>query len=303
MHFYVLCYVCFNWSCYQVGGYAQVVEAVRELTDSVTLAIGDGANDVAMIQKAHVGVGISGLEGLQAAGASDYSIGQFRFLRRLLLVHGAFSYYRVSRLILFSFYKNIVFLAMELCFAIYSSWSGQILFERWTIAFYNVLFTAVPPLALGLFDQRYSVHVSYEYPQLYQTAQRTQPFNLKVFWLCVLNGKCSLNISNDPLQPDVFTRRFLVVAVIHSTTIFWLLLYVFHEDVVWSDGKNSGYLVLGNAVYTCVVVTVSLKSLLETSSWTWFLLAAVLGSVATWFIFIIIHRFLKLQFSLSSSLN
>jgi phospholipid-transporting ATPase len=73
----------------------------------VVLAIGDGANDVSMIQAAHVGVGISGQEGLQAARSADYSISQFRYLRKLLLVHGSWSYQRLSKLILYSFYKNI----------------------------------------------------------------------------------------------------------------------------------------------------------------------------------------------------
>jgi phospholipid-translocating ATPase len=74
------------------------------------LAIGDGANDVSMIQEANIGVGISGKEGLQAAMSSDYSISQFRFLSRLLLVHGRWSYMRTSQLILNYFYKNIVWL-------------------------------------------------------------------------------------------------------------------------------------------------------------------------------------------------
>lgn len=129
----------------------------------MTLAIGDGANDVAMIQKAHVGVGISGVEGLQAACASDYSIAQvmdfncylflslqmfylttllifqFKFLLKLLFVHGAWNYNRMSKLILYSFYKNICLYIIELWFAIYSGWSGQIIFERWTIGLYNVV--------------------------------------------------------------------------------------------------------------------------------------------------------------------
>jgi magnesium-transporting ATPase (P-type) len=84
---------------------ADVVTLVKENLVAITLAIGDGANDVSMIQAAHVGVGISGEEGLQAANAADYSIGQFRFLKRLLLVHGRWSYRRVSKLILYSFYK------------------------------------------------------------------------------------------------------------------------------------------------------------------------------------------------------
>lgn len=123
---------------------AEIVDLVTTHTKSVTLAIGDGANDVAMIQKAHVGVGISGIEGLQAACASDYSIAQvsfaelkrdndcililflflfqFRYLKRLLLVHGAWNYSRMCKLILYSFYKNICLYVIELWFAIYSGW-------------------------------------------------------------------------------------------------------------------------------------------------------------------------------------
>jgi phospholipid-transporting ATPase len=71
-------------------------------------------------QRAHVGVGISGVEGLQAACASDYSIAQFRYLRKLLLVHGAWNYSRMCKLILYSFYKNICLYVIELWFAIYS---------------------------------------------------------------------------------------------------------------------------------------------------------------------------------------
>lgn len=150
-------------------------------SDVVTLAIGDGANDVAMIQRAHVGVGISGVEGLQAACASDYSIAQFKYLRKLLLVHGAWNYSRMCKLILYSFYKNICLYVIELWFAIYSGevpvwpfcsfsltffvkflgWSGQILFERWTIGLYNVFFTALPPFAIGIFDKVYSADTLY----------------------------------------------------------------------------------------------------------------------------------------------
>jgi len=117
----------------------QVVEYVTQQTGAVTLAIGDGANDVAMIQKAHVGVGISGVEGLQAACASDYAIAQFHYLTKLLFVHGAWNYDRMCKLIFYSYYKNICLYIIELWFAIYSAWSGQIIFERWTIGFYNMV--------------------------------------------------------------------------------------------------------------------------------------------------------------------
>ena len=87
---------------------ALVVKLVKKYQkESILLAIGDGANDVSMIQAAHIGVGISGMEGLQAARSADVSIAQFRYLRKLLLVHGAWSYHRISKAILYSFYKNI----------------------------------------------------------------------------------------------------------------------------------------------------------------------------------------------------
>ena len=86
---------------------ALVVKLVKRNVEAVLLAIGDGANDVSMIQAAHVGVGISGQEGLQAARSADVAISQFRYLRKLILVHGSWSYFKLSKLILYSFYKNI----------------------------------------------------------------------------------------------------------------------------------------------------------------------------------------------------
>jgi P-type E1-E2 ATPase len=86
------------------------VRAVKEDdTKSVTLAIGDGANDVSMIMEAHIGIGLYGNEGMNAVQASDYALGEFRFLRKLILFHGRWSYLRNSELILYFFYKNIVF--------------------------------------------------------------------------------------------------------------------------------------------------------------------------------------------------
>jgi phospholipid-translocating ATPase len=78
---------------------------VKSGLDCLTLAIGDGANDVAMIQEAHVGVGIAGVEGRAAVMSSDYAIGQFRFLTRLVLVHGRWSYRRLAETIANFFYK------------------------------------------------------------------------------------------------------------------------------------------------------------------------------------------------------
>ncbi|XP_037297496.1 probable phospholipid-transporting ATPase IA isoform X3 [Manduca sexta] len=244
---------------------AEVVEMVSSATGAVTLAIGDGANDVAMIQRASVGVGISGVEGLQAVCASDYSIAQFRFLLRLLLVHGAWNYSRISKLILYSFYKNICLYVIELWFAIYSAWSGQILFERWTIGFYNVIFTALPPFAIGLFDKLCSPEIMLRHPVLYIPSQQGLLFNVRVFWVWAVNS------------------------LLHSVLLFWLPMLLASHHVMWPSGKDGGYLVLGNFVYTYVVLTVCLKAGLSTHSWTWVTHLAIWGSVALWFLFILLY--------------
>ncbi len=92
---------------------ADIVNMIRaRFPKKVTLAIGDGANDVNMILQAHVGVGILGKEGQQAARSADYAIGQFKFLKPLMFVHGREAYRRNSILILYSFHKNIIYVVV-----------------------------------------------------------------------------------------------------------------------------------------------------------------------------------------------
>lgn len=90
-----------------------------------TLGIGDGANDVAMIQAADIGVGIAGKEGRQAVNNSDFAVGQFKFLVRLLMVHGQLSHYRLGRLIKFSFFKNITFAFVLVYYQFFCGFSGE----------------------------------------------------------------------------------------------------------------------------------------------------------------------------------
>jgi len=118
-----------------------------------TLAVGDGANDVSMIREAHIGVGIYGKEGTQAARTADFAIGQFRYLKKLLLVHGRQSYKRTSLFILFYFYKNVILVFTEIYFALYNGFSGQSYFVDWLPMLYNALWTSWPPLFAFVFDR------------------------------------------------------------------------------------------------------------------------------------------------------
>uniref|UniRef100_A0A6Q2Y6E1 Phospholipid-transporting ATPase n=1 Tax=Esox lucius TaxID=8010 RepID=A0A6Q2Y6E1_ESOLU len=226
---------------------SEVVDLVKRQVKVITLAIGDGANDVGMIQTAHVGIGISGNEGLQAANSSDYSIAQFKYLRNLLLVHGSWNYNRVSKCILYCFYKNIVLYIIEIWFAIVNGFSGQILFERWCIGLYNVIFTAMPPLALGIFERCCKKENMLKYPELYKSSQNALGFNTKVFWAYCLNG------------------------LLHSVVLFWLPLLAFQHDTVSWNGKTPDYLLLGNMVYTVSKMTFSH--------------IAIWGSICLWVLF------------------
>eukprot|EP00834_Sanchytrium_tribonematis_P006644 NODE_509_length_6670_cov_0.463856.p1 type:complete len:1053 gc:universal NODE_509_length_6670_cov_0.463856:3825-667(-) len=167
---------------------ALVVKLVKKHLKTLTLAIGDGANDVGMIQAAHVGIGINGLEGTQAARASDVAIAQFRYLQKLLLVHGTWAYNRISKLILYCFYKNIALQFTQLWFAFQNGFTGQTIYESWSLAAYNLFFTAFQPLYIGIFEQFIHSNNLLKYPQLYHYGQHQHFFNSKSFWGIALNG-------------------------------------------------------------------------------------------------------------------
>ncbi|XP_065757867.1 phospholipid-transporting ATPase IB-like [Muntiacus reevesi] len=244
---------------------AEIVDVVKKQVKAITLAIGDGANDVGMIQTAHVGVGISGNEGMLATNNSDYAIAQFSYLEKLLLVHGTWNYFRVTKCILYCFYKNVVLYIIELWFAIVNGFSGQIIFERWCISLYNVIFTSLPPFTLGIFERCCSQESLLRYPQLYRISQTGDIFNIKVLWIQSIN------------------------AIVHSFILFWLPAKMLEHDMVSQGGYTTDYLFLGNFIYTYVVVTVCLKAGLETLSWNKFTHFAIWGSIMIWLGFFAVY--------------
>ena len=262
---------------------ALVVKLVRKnVHDSVTLAIGDGANDVGMIQAAHVGVGISGQEGLQAARSADFAIAQFRFLRKLLLVHGGWAYARMSKLICYSFYKNITLYLIQMWFAINNAWSAQVrfllvvngqtrlilirhllqtLFETWSsVSSYNVAWSVFQPFVMGIFDQYVSARMLDRYPQLYHLGQRSVFYNHKVLFSWVLNS------------------------FYHSLFIYYAWHFVYGEGLFMPDGRAGDNWSWGQMVYASVLATIGWKAALVVDTWVKFTYIAIIGSFAAFMI-------------------
>uniref|UniRef100_A0AAX7SGG5 Phospholipid-transporting ATPase n=1 Tax=Astatotilapia calliptera TaxID=8154 RepID=A0AAX7SGG5_ASTCA len=139
---------------------AKVVRLLKTSPEKpITLAIGDGANDVSMIQEAHVGIGIMGKEGRQAVRNSDYAIARFKFLAKLLLVHGHFYYIRIATLVQYFFYKNVCFITPQFLYQFFCLFSQQTLYDSVYLTLYNICFTSLPILVYSLFEQLVHPHM------------------------------------------------------------------------------------------------------------------------------------------------
>lgn len=162
---------------------ALIVKLVQEYKPKITtLAIGDGANDVNMINAASIGIGISGLEGQQASRASDFSIGQFRFLKQLMFVHGRECYRRNSLLVIYMFYKNIIYVLPIWWFGMLSLYSGTQIYNIWLYNAYNVVFTGLPICWYCAFDWQYPKRRLLRDPLLYRIGLENRCFNSFQFW-------------------------------------------------------------------------------------------------------------------------
>ncbi|KRX04582.1 P-type ATPase, cytoplasmic domain N [Pseudocohnilembus persalinus] len=144
----------------------EFVSLIKRIQPSaVTLAIGDGANDVSMITEAHVGVGIQGIEGREASKAGDFAIGQFKYLKRLLFYVGQESYRKNSQLIFYNFYKNQSWILVGFVFGFFSGFSGQYIYDQLILQFYNVFFCSLPIILFAFFDETYPTSKFLQFPQ------------------------------------------------------------------------------------------------------------------------------------------
>lgn len=204
----------------------------------MTLAIGDGANDVSMIQEAHVGVGIIGKEGMQAVNSSDYAVARFQYLLPLLLKHGRYNYSRLSKVILYSFYKNFMMVLPMFYYSFLNQYSGTALYDSWIMVFYNVIFTSIPIVILGSMNKDLEGDVCIANPIVYIAGIYSKKFNLSIF------------------------VRWSFYAIIHTIIIFVILRGV-DMFTINSQGHTSSLEVSGTAAFFVVIILVNYIIILE----------------------------------------
>ncbi|KAF8395542.1 hypothetical protein HHK36_019490 [Tetracentron sinense] len=236
---------------------AGIISLIKNRTDDMTLAIGDGANDVSMIQMADVGIGISGQEGRQAVMASDFAMGQFRFLVPLLMVHGHWNFQRMSYMILYNFYRNAVFVLILFWYVLYTAFTLTTAITEWSSVLYSIIYTSLPTIVVGILDKDLSRRTLLKYPQLYGVGQRQESYNLQLFWLTMM---------------DTLWQSFV---------IFFVPFFAYRRSTI--DGSS-----IGDLWTLAVVILVNIHLAMDVLRWTWITHAAIWGSIVATFISVII---------------
>ncbi|XP_055492654.1 phospholipid-transporting ATPase VD-like [Leucoraja erinacea] len=237
---------------------SKVVHLVREKLKVMTLAIGDGANDVSMIQMADVGIGISGQEGMQAVMSSDFAISRFKHLKKLLLVHGHWCYIRLANMILYFFYKNVAYVNLLFWYQIFCGFSGAPMIDYWILIFFNLLFTSVPPIVYGILDKDVSAETLLQLPELYTSGQRSEAYLPSIFWISIL---------------DAFYQ---------SLVCFFIPYFVYFDSDV-------DVYTFGTPINTAMLFIIFLHLIIEGKTWTWIHWAVMIGSVVLYFTFALIY--------------
>ncbi|BGP19449.1 hypothetical protein JCM10213_006269 [Rhodosporidiobolus nylandii] len=245
---------------------ALTVKLVKDGKNAMTLAIGDGANDVAMIQEAHIGVGIAGLEGAQASMSADYAIGQFRYLTKLLLVHGRWCYIRVADMHANFFYKNIVWTLTLFLYQFFCDFDSTYLYEYTLIMLFNLVFTSLPVAVLGIFDQDLNARTSLAFPQLYRRGILGKEWTRPTFFGFMLDG------------------------LYQAAICFFIPYFVYAWSTTQSvSGHDFSLWEFGTTVAACAVTAANLYVGLHIRYWTWMVFVIIIGSCLVFHVWIAIY--------------
>jgi len=217
---------------------ADVAKLIREYTKKRVCCIGDGGNDVSMIQAADVGVGIVGKEGKQASLAADFSIEQFCYLTKLLVWHGRNSYKRSAKLSQFVIHRGLIISICQTVYSIATSYNPNALYRDWLLVGYSTVYTMMPVFSLVL-DRDVDESVANLYPELYAELKTGRSLSYKSFfiWVAVsiyqggmIQGLSQLLIGVGAPGSEVFSK---MVSVSFSVLVMNELIMVAMEVVTW----------------------------------------------------------------------
>ncbi|KDQ51836.1 hypothetical protein JAAARDRAFT_198713 [Jaapia argillacea MUCL 33604] len=248
---------------------ALTVKLVKEGRNAMTLSIGDGANDVAMIQEANIGCGLFGLEGSQAAMSADYAFGQFRFLTKLLIVHGRWSYQRVADMHSNFFYKNVIWTFAMFWFLPWNSFEATYLYQYTFILLCNLVFTSLPVIVMGAFDQDINAKAAMAFPQLYVRGIRGLEYTRTKFWLYMLDG------------------------LYQSVVVYFIpfCVWYFGSAVSWNGKGIDSLADFGTTVAVAAIFAANTYVGLNTNYWTVITWITVVGSSLVMLAWIIVYSF------------
>ena len=250
---------------------AKLVSIIKSLSKKVCLAIGDGANDVGMITKANIGIGIHGLEGTEASRASDYSINSFYHLQKLLLYHGRESYRKNSYYIIYNFYKNVIFVSPMFFFGFLNFFSGITLYEPFLHQLYNVIYSIFPIFYFSIFDREYESDFLIKNPEYYIQGMKNENFNILFFY------------------------KFLIIGFIEGFILSLSAFITFYFNNKEGYNLNNLYSI-GNVIFSGIIIIVNLKVLFNSKIIDIFLILLVLFSIISFYIGVILFSGEKIGF-------
>jgi magnesium-transporting ATPase (P-type)/class 3 adenylate cyclase len=259
---------------------AQIVKLVKENFHSrpTVLAIGDSNSDIAMIQEANIGVGIRGKNGTQVCNCADVELESFSQLKDLLLVHGYRNYNRLSRSVLLFLYKNFVLTLLTFVYIFVSDFSGTSIFNASLLVGYNIFFTTLPIIVLGISDEDLSYNQILNHPYIY-----------------------NLGVSN-----HLFNYLKLLEYTLHAIVMSFLLgilVCPIYTEVLNEDGKIENLEIIGTVLYVSMVLSVLTHIAVETYSYTFIYILSHVISVILLMIYLILTSFSYIPSEESSSIN
>ena len=255
---------------------AKLIKLIKKYSSYLTLSIGDGDNDFPMLMESHIGVVINGKEGDQAARSADYSIGKFRFLEKLLLIYGRNGYVKISKIICYYFYKNIIMVFSSFFFTCLNGFSSQIFFVYTLSWMYNAIFNSWPFIFTFSLEKDLDLSVVKSFHILYEAGRMNYYFNSRVLWF------------------------YIIIGIIHETIAWFIPSYGY----VYNDNNEGSSELIKSSLSFCIIIhIVTYKLLVMSEYFTIIHISTNLIAILFYYFFLAILSLQSLSLELHSELQ